>query len=129
MYTDILRRPSDAVRRKCPEKWRTKSWRFLHDNAPAHRPFLAKDFLAKNNVTTLEHPPYSPDLAAVDFYLFPRLKSALKGRRFCDSTDIMKNATDELKRLSQSGLQECFQQLYSRWQMCIVANGNILKVM
>jgi hypothetical protein len=38
-----------------------------------------------------------------DFYLFPRLKSALKGRRFCDATDIIKIATEELKRLSQNG--------------------------
>jgi histone-lysine N-methyltransferase SETMAR len=112
-----------------PKRWRTKSWVFLHDNAPAHRSVFVKDFLAKNNVTRLEHPPYSPDLAAVDFYLFPRLKSAMKRRRFCDATDIINNAKDELKRLSQSGLQECLQQLYSRWQMCIVAHGIILKVM
>jgi transposase len=61
---------------------------------------LVKDFLTKNNVTTLEHPPYSPDLAPADFYLFPQLISALKGVRFCDATDIIKNATEELKRLS-----------------------------
>jgi len=33
--------------------------------------FLVKDFIIKNNVTTLEHLPYSSDLAAADFYLFP----------------------------------------------------------
>jgi len=41
--------------------------------------------------------------------------------RFCDATDIIKNATEELKRLSQNGFQECFQHLYSRWQKCVVA--------
>jgi transposase len=40
---------------------------------------LVNEFLAKNNVMTLERPPYTPDLAAADVYLFPRLKSALKG--------------------------------------------------
>jgi hypothetical protein len=35
--------------------------------------------------------------------MFPRLKSALNRRRFCDATDITKNATEELKRLSQNG--------------------------
>ena len=85
----------------------------LSHNAPAHRSVLVKDFLAKNNVTTLEYTPYSPDLAAADFYLFPRLKSALKERRFCDSTNIIKNVTEELKRLSQNWCQECFQHLYS----------------
>jgi len=60
------------------KKWKTNSWFLHHDNAPAHPSVLVKDFLAKNNVTTLEHPPYSPDLAAADFYLFPGMKSALK---------------------------------------------------
>jgi hypothetical protein len=58
----------------------------------------------------MQHHPYSPGLAAADFYLFRRLKSALKERRFCDATDI-KNATEELKRLSLNGFQECFQHL------------------
>jgi len=75
---------------------------------------LIKDLLAKNSVTTMEHPPYFPELAAVDFYLFFRLKSTLKERRFCNATGIIKNATEELKRLSERGLQECFQHLYGR---------------
>ena len=70
------------------------------DNAPAHRSVFVKDFLAKNSVTTLDHPPYSPYPATADFYLFPRLISALKGLCFSDATDIIENATVELKRLS-----------------------------
>ena len=58
---------------------------------------FGQDFLANNNVTTMEHPPYSPDLSSAILYLFPRLKSALKGRRFYDDTDIIQNATKELK--------------------------------
>jgi transposase len=99
MYSDILRRLWDAVRVKCPEKESTNSRSVLHDNASAHRPVLVKDLLSKSNVTTLERTPYSPDLAVADFYLFPQLKSTLKGRCICDATDIMKNATEELKRL------------------------------
>ena len=83
MCLDIFRRPKDAVRRKRPEKWRTYSWFLLRDNAPAHRSGLVRDFLAKNNVSTPQHPPYS-----ADSYLFCRLTSALKGRCFCDATDI-----------------------------------------
>jgi len=90
MYTDILHCLRDAVRRKCPQKWRTSSWFLLH-NAPAHWLVLVKDFSAKSNVTTMEYPPYSSDLVEVDFFLFPRLKSALKGWRFCDATVIIKS--------------------------------------
>jgi hypothetical protein len=59
---------------------------------------LVKDFLAKHNVTILEHPPYSPNLTPAGYYLF--LKSALKGQCFCDTTGIIENAMEELTRLS-----------------------------
>jgi len=74
---------------------------------------LVKDFLAKKNVTTLEPPTHSPDLASVDFYLFPGQKSALKLGRFCAASSIIKNVTEELKRLSKGDFQECFKHLYS----------------
>ena len=109
MYIVILRRLREG---NGPKKKRKTDRLFLfHEYAPAHRSVFVKEFLAKNNVTTLEHPPYPSDLAPADFYLLSRSKSALKGRRFCDVTDIIKNATEELKRLSQNGFQECFQHL------------------
>jgi hypothetical protein len=101
-----------VVREKQPEfQWRTNSsWQC------SSTPFgSAQGFLSKNNVTTLEHPPYSPDLASSNSYLFPRLKSALKGQPFCFATDITKNVTEELKMLSQNGFQECLLQLHSCW--------------
>ena len=118
MYTDILHRLMDAVRRKCAEKWRTNSWFLLHDNAPAHRSALVKDFLAKNNMTTLEHPPYSPDQAVSDFYLFSWLKSALKGRRFCDATDILR-----MRLKIWNDFQKFFHHIYSRLRKCEFAQG------
>ena len=56
MYIEILRPLTDAVRRKCPDEWGKSRWFLLHDNARAHRPVSVKDFLTKNNVTTLMHP-------------------------------------------------------------------------
>jgi hypothetical protein len=67
-------------------------------------------------VTTLEHPSYSPGVASAISCLLPQLKSALKGQPFYFANGITKNAMEELKRLSQNGFQECFQQVYSRWQ-------------
>ena len=67
------------------------------------------------NLKTMEDPLHSPDLAPVKFYQFSRLKSALKGRPFSDATDIIKNATEELKRLSRNGSQDYFAQLYIGW--------------
>jgi hypothetical protein len=54
-------------RRICPMNKRT-----------CHTSFAVREFLARHNITTLPHPPYSPDLAPCDFFLFPKLKSHLK---------------------------------------------------
>jgi hypothetical protein len=81
------------------------------------------DFLATNNVKTLERPSYSPDPAPGGFDLFPRLKSTSEGRCFHDATDV-KNATEELKRFSQNGFQKYFQHLY-----VYLHNGTSLKEM
>jgi hypothetical protein len=75
---------------------------------------LVKDFLAKNNATTLKHPPISHDVASADFYLFCRMKSTLNGWCVFYATDIVKNETEELRRLSENGYQECFQHLFNR---------------
>jgi transposase len=97
-----LRRLINAVRKKNLEKQGTNAWFLLHDNAPAHQSILVKDFLAKNNVTTLKHPPHSPDLVPAEFYLFLRLRPALNGQCFCDVNGIIKNAMEELKRLTKN---------------------------
>jgi hypothetical protein len=37
---------------------------------------------------SLPHPPYLPDLAPSDFFLFPKMKMQLKGRRFHTIAEI-----------------------------------------
>jgi hypothetical protein len=116
------------VRRKHPEKWRINSWFRLHKNVPAHRSVLVKGFIAKNYVTTLEH-PQSPDMAQAEFNLFPRLKSSLKGRRCCDAIDIIKNATEELKRISQNFLQDVSKTFTVVCRSVCLSMGTTLKKM
>jgi len=82
---------------------------------------FGQEILSKENLTILEHPPYSPDLTPADFYLFPVLKLALKGRCLCNTRDNVINATEELKKRAQNDFQECFQQHYSGWQKGKVA--------
>lgn len=45
----------------------------------------------------LEHPPYPPDLAPCEFYLFPQIKSALKGTNF-ESLEVVKHKSAELPK-------------------------------
>lgn len=51
---------------------------FLRDNAFALQFLLLRNYVSKNRVSTLEHPPYSLDHALADFFLFPRSKASSK---------------------------------------------------
>jgi hypothetical protein len=63
-----------------------KPWLLHHDNAPDHTSVLTQQFLAKYKMAVIPHPPYSPDLAPRDFFLFTKMKLKLKGRLF-DTTE------------------------------------------
>jgi transposase len=91
-----------------------------HDNAPAHLSFLVRNFLAKNQTTTVPQPLYSPDLAPADFFLFPKLKSTLKGRHFDTFDDIKKNSTKDLFTIPK----EAFQTWQKCWEQCVASEGN-----
>jgi hypothetical protein len=43
---------------------------FLQDNASAHNPFIALQKLHEISFELIDHPPYSPDLARSDYYIF-----------------------------------------------------------
>jgi len=62
-YLKVLKRLRDSVWKKRPEMWSSGDWFLHHDNAPAHTALSVQQFLAKNNMTVIPHPPYSPDLA------------------------------------------------------------------
>jgi hypothetical protein len=85
-----------------------------HDNAPAHKALSVKQFLVQKPIAEMEHPTYYPDLAPNDFWLFPKIKSALKGPRFQDTEDMTEKAM-ALKAVPQQEFQNCFQQ----WQHCL----------
>jgi len=126
---DVLRRLRENVRRKRSQKWQNQNLIIHHDNAPAHRSFKVSPFLAKNNMTVIPHPPYSPDLAPCDFFLFPKLKLRTKGRRFDTIEEIQEESKRVLDTIPKREFQGCFQAWQKRWDRCIRERGSTLKVM
>ena len=53
-----------------------------HDNTRVRTAAVTLDFLAASNVQLVTHPPYPPDLAPCDWFLFPSAKRQLKGKQF-----------------------------------------------
>jgi transposase len=82
LYQEVLERLGNAVLRKRPEMWENQTWLLHHDNAPAHASLQIRCYLANHQTSIVPHPPYFPDLATSDFFLFPKLKTTLNGHRF-----------------------------------------------
>ena len=112
------------MRRKKPELWENQTWMLPHDNAPAHASLLIRSYLAKHQTSIVPHSPYYPDLAPADFFLFPKLKTTLKGRRFQTIEEIGEKAIIELRAIKESAFQEAFQQWKKRRERCIGSRGD-----
>ena len=60
------------------------------------------EFLAKHQITQVTQPHYSPDWTPCDFWLFPKLKSPLKGKRFQTMEEIQENTTGQLMAIGRT---------------------------
>ena len=123
-YVKVLREIRKRFRRKKPALFKSGQWHFLQDNAPVHNSIFVTDYLTKMGIKTVPHPPYSPDLAPCDFWLFPKLKENL--RRCCYETiEEIKNAvTKVIDMLTQENFHEAFQKLLEWYIKCIAGGGD-----
>lgn len=108
-YLNVMRRLRESIRRKRPELWQNKSWVLHHDNAPSHTAIIIREFLMRNQTVTVPQAPYSPDMAPCDFFLFPRLKLALRGYQFPSIQAIKEKSLTALKGIPEIEFQKCFE--------------------
>lgn len=123
VYLETLRKLRNAVRRKRPELWQSGDWVLHHDNAPVHSALVIRNFCVKNAMTVIPQPPYSPDLAPADFFLFPKLKRPLKGRRFQTVDEIKEKTTELLNTFTKEEFSGAFDQWKHRWEKCVASQG------
>ena len=75
-------------------------------------------------IKTVPHPPYSPDLAPCDFWLFPKLKEKLRGCRFETIEEMKEAVTKVIDTLTQEDFHWAFQKLVERYNKYIVVGGD-----
>jgi hypothetical protein len=66
-------------------------------------------------MAVISHPPYSPDLAPCDFFLFPKMKLKLEGRWFDTIQEIQAELQRLLDTLTEKDLQEAFKKWMKWW--------------
>jgi hypothetical protein len=82
--------------------------------------------LQKLKWNLLTHPPYSPDLATSDFYLFRRLKSDLQGMRFVDDA-VIQTVWEWIHRQPQAFFEKGIRMLPERWKKCVDSRGEYVE--
>ena len=98
----------------------------LQDNAPAHKARNTNTCLDLN-IRILPHPPYSPDLAPSDFFLFPSMKKHIKGKRFDTDDDVLEAAEDWLMSKNRVFYSQGLLKVIDRWQKCVNLRGGYIE--
>ncbi len=102
-------------------------WWFHWDNAPLHTAAMVKDWMAARQFKVIEHPPYSPDLAPADFFLFPKVKRELAGLTLTKET-FKKEWEGAAKTLKAADFAMAFRRWMEHWGKCIdIARSNVEK--
>ena len=87
-----------------PQLWATGDWQLYHSKVPTHASRVIQSFLSKHHMAQVTQPPYSPDLAPWNFWLFPKLNSPVKGKRFQTTDETQENTTGAA---------------YGNWENCV----------
>jgi len=102
--------------------WSSGNWFLHHHHAPAQMAFSMQQFLTKN-MRVIPHPPYSPELAPCDSFLFPLMKGQMKGKCFADVSEVKKKTLKVLNNISMEEFHKCFQQWEKHWYKCMESKG------
>ena len=100
-----VRTSKKRFRWKGPALFKSGQWHFHLDNAPVHNSILVKDYLTKMGIKTVSQPPYSPNLAPCDFWLFPKLR----GCRY-ETIEMKEAVTKAIDTLTQEDFNGAFQK-------------------
>ena len=71
-------------------------------------------------INTVPHPPYSPDFASCDFWLFPKLR----GCRYETFEEMKEAMTKVMDTLTHEDFYGALQKLLELYNKCIAAGGD-----
>jgi histone-lysine N-methyltransferase SETMAR len=115
-YSNLLTRLDDKfVRKDSVYKRKKKKLIFHQDNAPVHKIVFAMGKLRDLHYELLEHPPYFPDLAPSDFYVFSKLKLFLAGRHFSSNQEAIAAVEGYFADLTKNHYWDGIMALVHRW--------------
>ena len=123
VYVNRLQKLSDAIREKQP---RRSTVHLLHDSARQHVASDIHQKIPELDWDPIIHPPYLPELASLDYHLFPLLKLHLRGKNL-DKYDNLRTSVDNLfASRSPEFLAEGISDMPNKQRKIIDVNGQYI---
>jgi histone-lysine N-methyltransferase SETMAR len=94
------------------------------DNARAHTTQKCRTFCEENGLRLAPHPPYSPDLAPSDFFLFGYVKACLKGMVFPSYEELLDAIGEVVTGIESETLTAVFEHWMERLKWMSKKNGD-----
>ena len=123
-YRTQLMRLSRALREKRPQyEQRHEKVILQHDNARPHVAKPVKTYLETLKWEVLPHPPYSPDIAPSDYYLFRSMAHGLADQQFRSYEDIEKWLDSWIASKDEHFYRNGIRALPERWAKVVANDG------
>ena len=95
-----------------------------HDNAPSHRAAQTTETIKVLGIELLGHPVTQQTWPLVIFFLFPWIKSVLRGTRFEDVADLPVAVQQAIDKIPVNSYRECFLFWVKRCRKCVDCKGH-----
>ena len=79
-------------------------------SAPAQTSLSVQQFLTKDGMSPIPHPPYLPDRPPATFCLCPWVKKVLKKKHFANGEELKQKMAEALKGIKINKFKYCFEQ-------------------
>jgi hypothetical protein len=93
------------------------------DSCRVHFSKVTEQSLIENQLLCVPHPPYSPDLAPSDFWLFGRIKTGIAGRSFTEPEELLECIGAFLEGIPAAELTAVFGSWIDRVRWVITHHG------
>ena len=123
-YYIVLLDPLSAEIKKERPHMQKKKVLFHQANTPCHKFMNTMVKLNEFSFELLRNPPYSPDLAPSDYWLFLDLEKMLQGKRFGSNEEVIAETEAYFESKDESFYKKGIEKLENHWNECITLEGN-----
>lgn len=100
----------------------------LHmDNSSVHNSKIISNFIDHSVFKQLPQPPYSPDIAPSDFFLFGFLKNELRGKIMTTEREVEQEVVSVFQKMEKETFRKAFTEWIKRLEWIVEANGEYYK--